>query len=318
MSDINKKTITIKEKISKKYVILSSIIIILTIILILTIFLKNRGYSLPTLKAIDSDISEIKINRGTNETLSIKLKDGEWTINDKYKADFQAVASMTNALNLIEPVEIISRGNLEEEDKEKYKLSDEEVLHVIAIDKNSKEVRNIRFGMKSALGDNIYSQIGKDKSIYLLGNLSSNPKDIFDKSEDDIINKTISSLRNDSINKIVISYNNKDYDLEKSKEEATNWIKVWNNNSTISVNDLYSPIYTIANFKADGLIKEDKGKNSVLYKIEISADSDTVLYEILSKDKDNYEVSLTNDNNRYYITDASFTNFKEAIDKIIN
>lgn len=318
MSDINKKTITIKEKISKKYVILSSIIIILTIILILTIFLKNRGYSLPTLKAIDSDISEIKINRGTNETLSIKLKDGEWTINDKYKADFQAVASMTNALNLIEPVEIISRGNLEEEDKEKYKLSDEEVLNVIAIDKNSKEVRNIRFGMKSALGDNIYSQIGKDKSIYLLGNLSSNPKDIFDKSEDDIINKTISSLRNDSINKIVISYNNKDYTLEKSKEETTNWIKVWNNNSTISVNDLYSPIYTIANFKADGLIKEDKGKNSVLYKIEISADSDTVLYEILSKDKDNYEVSLTNDNNRYYITDASFTNFKEAIDKIIN
>lgn len=318
MSDINKKTITIKEKISKKYAILSSIIIILTIILILTIFLKNRGYSLPTLKAIDSDISEIKINRGTNETLSIKLKDGEWTINDKYKADFQAVASMTNALNLIEPVEIISRGNLEEEDKEKYKLSDEEVLNVIAIDKNSKEVRNIRFGMKSALGDNIYSQIGKDKSIYLLGNLSSNPKDIFDKSEDDIINKTISSLRNDSINKIVISYNNKDYALEKSKEEATNWIKVWNNNSTISVNDLYSPIYTIANFKADGLIKEDKDKNSVLYKIEISADSDTVLYEILSKDKDNYEVSLTNDNNRYYITDASFTNFKEAIDKIIN
>lgn len=318
MSDINKKTITIKEKISKKYVILSSIIIILTIILILTIFLKNRGYSLPTLKAIDSDISEIKINRGTNETLSIKLKDGEWTINDKYKADFQAVASMTNALNLIEPVEIISRGNLEEEDKEKYKLSDEEVLNVIAIDKNSKEVRNIRFGMKSTLGDNIYSQIGKDKSIYLLGNLSSNPKDIFDKSEDDIINKTISSLRNDSINKIVISYNNKDYALEKSKEEATNWIKVWNNNSTISVNDLYSPIYTIANFKADGLIKEDKDKNSVLYKIEISADSDTVLYEILSKDKDNYEVSLTNDNNRYYITDASFTNFKEAIDKIIN
>lgn len=318
MSDINKKTITIKEKISKKYAILSSIIIILTIILILTIFLKNRGYSLPTLKAIDSDINEIKINRGTNETLSIKLKDGEWTINDKYKADFQAVASMTNALNLIEPVEIISRGNLEEEDKEKYKLSDEEVLNVIAIDKNSKEVRNIRFGMKSALGDNIYSQIGKDKSIYLLGNLSSNPKDIFDKSEDDIINKTISSLRNDSINKIVISYNNKDYALEKSKEEATNWIKVWNNNSTISVNDLYSPIYTIANFKADGLIKEDKDKNSVLYKIEISADSDTVLYEILSKDKDNYEVSLTNDNNRYYITDASFTNFKEAIDKIIN
>lgn len=316
MPDINKKII--KEKLSKKYAILSSIIIVLTVILILTVFLKNRGYSLPTLKAIDSNISEIKITRGTNETLSIKLEDGKWTVNDKYKADSTSVESMTNALHLIQPVEIISRGNVGQEDKEKYKLTDEEILNVIAIDSNLKEVRNIKFGMKSTLGDNIYSQIDKDKNIYLLGNLSSNPKDIFDKSEDDIINKTISSLRNDSINKIIISYNNKDYTLEKSKEETTNWIKVWNNNSTISVNDLYSPIYTIANFKVDGLIKEDLEKNSVLYKIEIFTDSDSILYEILNKDENNYEVSLTNDSNRYYITDATFTDFKEAINNIIN
>lgn len=316
MPDINKKII--KEKLSKKYAILSSIIIVLTVILILTVFLKNRGYSLPTLKAIDSNISEIKITRGTNETLSIKFEDGKWTVNDKYKADSTSVESMTNALHLIQPVEIISRGNVGQEDKEKYKLTDEEALNVIAIDGNLKEVRNIKFGMKSTLGDNIYSQIDKDKNIYLLGNLSSNPKDIFDKSEDDIINKTISSLRNDSINKIIISYNNKDYTLEKSKEETTNWIKVWNNNSTISVNDLYSPIYTIANFKVDGLIKEDLEKNSVLYKIEIFTDSDSILYEILNKDENNYEVSLTNDNNRYYITDATFTDFKEAINNIIN
>lgn len=316
MSNINEKVI--KEKIIKKYAILSSMIVVLSIILILTVFLKNRGYSLPTLKAIDSGISEIKISRGTNEALSIKLEDGKWTVNDKYKADLELVASMTNALSLIQPVEIISRGNVEQEDREKYKLTDEEVLNVIAINGAAKEVRNIKFGMKSSIGDNIYSQIDKDKNIYLLGNLSSNPKDIFDKSEDDIINKTISSLRNDSINKITISYNDKDYTLEKSKEEATNWIKVWNNNSTISLNDLYSPIYTIANLKADGVIKEDFDKNLVLYKVEIFSDSDTILYEVLNKDKDNYEVYLTNDNNRYYINSATFTNFREAINNIIN
>lgn len=316
MSNINEKVI--KEKIIKKYAILSSTIVVLSIILILTVFLKNRGYSLPTLKAIDSGISEIKISRGTNETLSIKFEDGKWTVNDKYKADLELVASMTNALSLIQPVEIISRGNVEQEDREKYKLTDEEVLNVIAINGAAKEVRNIKFGMKSSIGDNIYSQIDKDKNIYLLGNLSSNPKDIFDKSEDDIINKTISSLRNDSINKITISYNDKDYTLEKSKEEATNWIKVWNNNSTISLNDLYSPIYTIANLKADGVIKEDFDKNSILYKVEIFSDSDTILYEVLNKDKDNYEVYLTNDNNRYYINSATFTNFREAINNIIN
>ena len=311
-------TNAINKKITKKYAILLSIIIILAVILVLTLFLKNRGYSLPTLKAIDSGITEIKINRGTNETSSIiiKLEDGKWTVNEKYKADSDIVASMTNALNSIQPVEIISRGDAEAEDREKYRLLDDETINVIAIDGSSKEVRNIRFGMKSTLGDNVYSQIDKDKNIYLLGNLSSNPKDIFDKSEDDIINKTISSVRNDSINKIIISYNNRDYTLEKS-EDATNWIK---DNNSISINDLYGQVYTIANLKADGIIKEDLDKNSVLYKIEISADSNTFSYEILNKNNrnGNYEVSLENDNNRYYITDATFTNLKEAIDNIIN
>ena len=316
MSEVNSVN-TINKKIGKKYAILSSIIIILAVILVLTMFLKNRGYSLPTLKAIDSGITEIKISRGTNETLSIKLEEGKWTVNDKYKADSDVVADMTNALNSIQPVEIISRGDAEEEDREKYRLFDDESLNVIAIDGSSKEVRNIRFGMKSNLGNNVYSQIDKDKNIYLLGNLSSNPKDIFDKSEDDIINKTISSVRNDSINKIIISYNNRDYTLEKS-EGATNWIK--NNDSTVNINDLYGQVYTIANLKADGLIKEDSNKNSVLYKIEISTDSNTFFYEILNKNnrESNYEVTLENDNNRYYITDATFTNLKDAIDNIIN
>lgn len=296
--------------INKKYAILSSIIVILAVILVLTILLKNRGYSLQTLKAINSNISEIKINRGTNETLSIKLNEGKWILNEEYIADSDIIESMTNALNLIKPVEIISRG---EDDKEKYKLLDEELLTVIAIDNSLKELRNIKFGMKSTLGNNVYAQIDKDKNIYLLGNLSSNPKDIFDKSEDDIINKTISSIRNDKINKITVSYNNKDYTLEKS--ESTNWLKVWNN-STVKVDDLYSPIYTIANFKADGLIRENLDKNLALYKIEIFADNDFVLYEILNKNN-NYEVSLSNDNNRYYINDATFSNLKEAIDNII-
>lgn len=296
--------------INKKYAILSSIIVILAVILVLTILLKNRGYSLPTLKEINSNISEIKINRGTNETLSIKLNEGKWILNEEYIADSDIIESMTNALNLIKPVEIISRG---EDDKEKYKLLDEELLTVIAIDNSLKELRNIKFGMKATLGNNVYAQIDKDKNIYLLGNLSSNPKDIFDKSEDDIINKTISSIRNDKINKITVSYNNKDYTLEKS--ESTNWLKVWNN-STVKVDDLYSPIYTIANFKADGLIRENLDKNLALYKIEIFADNDFVLYEILNKNN-NYEVSLSNDNNRYYINDATFSNLKEAIDNII-
>ena len=64
------------------------------------------------------------------------------------------------------------------------------------------------------------------------------------------------------------------------------------------------------------MIRENLDKNLALYKIEIFAENDFVLYEILNKNN-NYEVSLSNDNNRYYINDATFSNLKEAIDNII-
>ena len=176
--------------ITKKYITLSSIIVVLIIILIATMFLKNRGYSLPTLKAINSNISEIIVNRGLNETISIKYKDNNWIINDKYNADDALIDSMTNALNNIQPVEIVSRGD--DDTISKYKLSDEEVLSVKALDSSSKEVRNIKFGMKSTFGNSVYGKIDNDKNIYLLGNTASNPKDIFDKTQNDLINKNIS------------------------------------------------------------------------------------------------------------------------------
>jgi len=53
--------------------------------------LKNRGYSLPTLKAINSEIREIKINRGTNESLSIKLNEGKWILNEEYITDLNII-----------------------------------------------------------------------------------------------------------------------------------------------------------------------------------------------------------------------------------
>ena len=184
-------TNAMNKKVSKKYAILSSIIIILAIILILTLFFKNRGYSLPTLKAIDSGITEIRINRGTNEnSLIIKLEDGKWTVNEKYKADSGIVASMTNALNSIQPVEIISRGDAEAEDREKYRLLDDESLNVVAIDGSSKEVRNIRFGMKSTLGDNVYSQIDKDKNKYYASRVNI---------EENLIDKSLSFIETKKI-----------------------------------------------------------------------------------------------------------------------
>ncbi|EKV55994.1 hypothetical protein A966_13153 [Brachyspira hampsonii 30446] len=304
--------------ITKKYITLSSIIAVLIIILIAVTFMKNRGYSLPKLKQINSNISEITIKRGANETISIKYNDNKWTVNDKYNADNNLINTITNALSSIQPIEIVSRGD--DNSISKYKLTDEEALTVSALDSSSKEVRNIKFGMKSAFGNSVYAKINNDNNIYLLGNTSSNPKDIFDKTENDLINKTISQVRNDDIEQITIEYNNNSYTLAKNTNDTNNtWIKNWNNN-TVKANDVYTSIFTLANLNADGLITNaDTSKNLPLYKINIQALNGNVSYEVLNKlDDNNYEIVSHNDNNRYYMTESSFNTFIEAVNYIIN
>ncbi|CRF33440.1 hypothetical protein BRSU_1441 [Brachyspira suanatina] len=304
--------------ISKKYITLSSIIVILIIILIAITFMKNRGYSLPELKKITSNISEITIKRGANETIQIKYNDNKWTVNDKYNANEALVTSITNALSTIQPVEIVSRGD--DNSISKYKLSDEEALTVLASDSSSKEVRNIKFGMKAAFGNSVYAKINNDNNIYLIGNTSLNPKDIFDKTENDLINKTISEIRNDDIEQITIEYNNNSYTLSKNTNDTNStWIKNWNNN-TVAGNDVYTSIFTLSNLIADGLITNDNiNKNTSLYKINIQALNGNISYEILNKlDDNNYEIVSPNDNNRYYMTEKTFGTFVEAINNIIN
>ena len=298
--------------IQKKYIILSSIVVVLAVILILTVTLKNKGYSLPQLKAINTQLSEITITRNGNETITIKFNDNKWIVNDKYNADVKAVESITNAFNNIQPVELLSRGSSEVLDK--YSLTDNEALIVKAKDSSSKEVRNIKFGMKANFGNLVYAQINNDKNVYLIGNTPINPKDIFDKTEDDLINKTISSIKIDDINKITISYNNNSYTLEKT--DSTNWTKTWNNKN-VNQDDIYTSLYSIANLEADGLIKDDSQKSNLLYKIEIYlSDNKTVSYNIYSK-TDNYEIELLNDNNRYYLLESNFQNLEEKINDII-
>lgn len=298
--------------IQKKYIILSSIVVVLAIILILTVTLKNKGYSLPQFKTINAQLSEITITRNGNETITIKFNDNKWTVNDKYNADANAVESITNAFNNIQPVELLSRGS--DEILAKYSLTDNEALIVKAKDSSSKEVRNIKFGMKANFGNLVYAQINNDKNVYLIGNTPINPKDIFDKTEDDLINKTISSVKIDDINKINISYNNNLYTIEKT--DSTNWTKTWNNKN-IDQNDIYTSLYSIANLEADGLIKDNTQKSNLLYKIEIYLlDNKTVSYNIYSK-TDNYEIELVNDNNRYYLLESSFQNLEEKINDII-
>ena len=74
----------------------------------------------------------------------------------------------------------------------------------------------------------------------------------------------------------------------------------------------------MANFSLH-MIDPDASKNQPIYKITIQTTEGTALsYSILNKmDNGNYEITLENDSNRYYLSEDSFNSFAEAINKIL-
>ena len=170
--------------------------------------------------------------------------------------------------------------------------------------------------MKSTFGNSVYAKIDNNKNIYLL----ETSKDVFDKSEEDIINKTISKVHNDDILKITITTysNSKIYTLEKSKNEENKWIKTWDNN-VVDANELYLSTFNLSNLKADSIIKNmESDTYEKILKIDIQkVDNNIISYTIEKISNGIYIVKLENDDNIYSITENTFNNLEDSIKNII-
>lgn len=308
---------------NKKYIVLISIIIALSIGLVLTVLFKDKGYAIPNLKAVNTDIINIEVTKA-GETVKISKKDGTWFINGEYNANQSAVSNMVYSISNMTINDLVSRGD--DETLLRYSLDPKNVLSIKAFDNKNKEVRNFSVGSKGELGSQVYGQINKDKNIYTITS-DSNLRDLFDKTPDDLRNRTITSIIVGNINNLDITKEGTTYSLNKVSPEASStnevptspyWVATWNNNEPIDMPIVSGVLYALANIEANGFLNSDTEKTKPLYEINImSTENETPLgFTLFDVDRENqYEVSLAGDTTRYFI---SAEVAKRIIDNIEN
>ena len=306
---------------NKKYIVLISIIVVLSISLVLTVLFKDKGYSIPNLKAIKTDIVNIEITKA-GETIKISKKDGLWFINDEYNANQSAASNIVYSINSMTINDLVSRGD--EETMSKYSLDSENVLSVVVFDDKNKEVRNFAVGSKGDVGYQVYGQIDKDKNIYTISS-DNNLRDLFDKNIDGLRNRTISSVIVGNINNLGITKNDTTYTLNKVSPEATSetndvppsyWQATWNNNETVDSTLISSVLYALANIEANGFLNDSNQKTEILYEITINSSDKLIVFTLFNANSENqYEISLDGDSTRYFISEEVA---KRVIDNIEN
>ena len=306
---------------NKKYIVLISIIVVLSISLVLTVLFKDKGYSIPNLKAIKTDIVNIEITKA-GETIKISKKDGLWFINDEYNANQNTASNIVYSINSMTINDLVSRGD--EETMSKYSLDSENVLSVVVFDDKNKEVRNFAVGSKGDVGYQVYGQIDKDKNIYTISS-DNNLRDLFDKNIDGLRNRTISSVIVGNINNLGITKNDTTYTLNKVSPEATSetndvppsyWQATWNNNETVDSTLISSVLYALANIEANGFLNDSNQKTEMLYEITINSSDKLIVFTLFNANSENqYEISLDGDSTRYFISEEVA---KRVIDNIEN
>jgi len=309
---------------NKKYIVLISIIVVLSLSLILTVLFKDKGYAIPNLKTIKTDIVNIEITKA-GETIKISKKDGTWFINDEYNANQNAVSNMVYSINSMTINDLVSRGD--DDTLSRYSLDSENVLSVIAFNDKNKEVRNFSVGSKGDVGYQVYGQIYGDKNIYTISS-DNNLRDLFDKDIDSLRNRTITSIIVGNINNVDITKESTTYVLNKVSPEtppSTNdapipsyWVATWNNNETIDAPLMSGVLYALANIEANGFLNLDTEKTNTLYEISIMSteDENPLAFTLFdANNENNYEISLAGDNTRYFISEEVA---KRIIDNVEN
>lgn len=314
---------------NKKYLILISTIVGLSIILIATIFLKDKGYSVPALKALSADdIEEIRVISSTNEIIISKDDNKNWLLNDKYKADSDAIISMTTGLSTIEITDLLSRA--EDDILSRYGLDSNNVINIIAFDDKNKEIRNIDLGFDATISYQNFAQIKDDDNIYIVI-ASDNLRTTFDKSLEKLRNKKISSLLTVAIDEVNITKNDVEYSMSRqSPDPAINtnatplpsyWTAVWKNNAVIDGKLINSMLNSIGNVSSQGFLEDIDERGALLYTIAVgNEDNDEkVQYSIFEPNADKkYEVMVENDNSRYFINENSFNRINNTINAVLN
>lgn len=184
-------------KIKKEYIILAVIIVALLL------YLSQRStdrtlYQLPEMPEIsNSDLSKIELTKNTTLVVLSK-EDGKWTIGlKKYPADELKIKNMLDVIGKLSLTALVSQSK----SYNRYHLDEDNKIKVKAFDKD-KLRREFDIGKAAASFRHTFVKISGDERVFhARGSFRGN----FDKTVEDLRDKTVLSFKINEIREIHIS-----------------------------------------------------------------------------------------------------------------
>ena len=184
-------------KIKKEYIILAVIIVALVL------YLSQRStdrtlYQLPVMPEIsNSDLSKIELTKNTTIVVLSK-EDGKWTIGPKkYPADELKIKNMLDVIGKLSLTALVSQSK----SYNRYHLDEDNKIKVKAFDKD-KLRREFDIGKAAASFRHTFVKISGDERVF---HARGSFRGKFDKTVEDLRDKTVLSFKINEIREIHIS-----------------------------------------------------------------------------------------------------------------
>lgn len=194
----------------KEYLILFAVIIGACLYL----YLKDEDrvhYRLPEPAKVEkAKITKIEIQAPQSETIRLEKSGGKWVIGATgFTADEKPVHDMTHALAEVRLTALVSDSG----DYERYDLGEARAIRVVARSDNDTVLREMTVGKKASSGNYTFARIGDDPGVY---HLSGGYQDIFDKTVDELRDKTVLAFDRDTIERVSITSAGQTLEMNKT------------------------------------------------------------------------------------------------------
>ena len=272
------------------------IIVPVLIILILGLYLGinktgKMNYKFPAFDSVDSkSINSITI-KGPTELIELTLEEETWRMGpENLRAEPSKISEMILFLVNPELIDVVSdTGNYQN-----YGLEEKDYISVKAwTNKNKILARELLIGNTNTTGNFTFIRLPGIERVFTV---SGNRKDQFIINKNELLDKRILNINIPDIDKIMLSFTNSSYLLEKSVGNNNEDIWSYSDGSTIEKNNLEQNIRYLSNSRFNTYIDYKHIVSSeILFKIDIFGENLNESFTILEQ-KD-----------AGYVCDSSFT-----------
>ncbi|SLM32127.1 hypothetical protein MTBBW1_60027 [Desulfamplus magnetovallimortis] len=197
----------------KEYIIPGVLIVLLSAYLVM----HNRdgnNYTLPSIPEINvSDIKEIILEKD-GQTIPIAKKDESWKVTEKdYPADEKVVSKM---LDIIKEIKVSALISEQGENLNRYELDQEHRISV-TVKSSVETLRKFDIGKAAPSFRHTFIRLDGNNSVY---HASKSFRRDFEKTVDDIRDKTVLSFNKDKITEVVLSKDDTVMELVLSSDKS--------------------------------------------------------------------------------------------------